>query len=43
MSQVLNFLHLSPRLEQALLLGDLHISERRVRALAARAVWEGAE
>ncbi len=27
--------------QQALLLGDLHLSERRVRALVARAEWEG--
>ena len=31
------------RLQEALLLGDLHLSERRMRALAAGAVWEGAE
>ncbi len=39
MSQVLNLLNLSPRVQHALLLGDLHLSERRIRALAARAEW----
>ena len=29
MSQILNLLNLSPQLQQALLLGDLHLSERR--------------
>ncbi len=34
-------LYFSPRFQQALLLGDLHLSERRIRALVARAEWEG--
>jgi hypothetical protein len=37
MSQILNLLNLSPRVQEALLLGELHLSERRVRTLAARA------
>ncbi len=37
MSQVLNLLNLSPRVQEALLVGDLHLSERRIRALAAKA------
>ncbi len=36
-----NLLTLSPQLQQALLLGDLHLSERRVRALVAGVEWEG--
>ena len=39
MSQILNLLNLAPRVQQSLLLGDLHLSERRIRALAAE--WEG--
>ncbi len=35
MSQVLNLLNLSPRVQEGLLLGDLHLSERRMRAVAA--------
>ncbi len=35
MSQVLNLLNLPPRLQEALLLGDLPLSERRIRRLAA--------
>ena len=31
----------SPKVQEALLLGDLHLSERRMRALAGRAEWEG--
>ena len=30
---------LSPRVQEGLLLGDLHLSERRIRALAATAEW----
>ena len=41
MNQILNLLNLPPRLQEGLLLGDLHLSERRVRALVARAEWEG--
>ncbi len=29
MSQILNLLNLSPRVQEGLLLGDLHLSERR--------------
>ncbi len=35
-TQITNLLNLSPQLQQALLLGDLHLSERRIRALGAR-------
>ncbi len=38
-TQVLNLLNLSAQVQQALLLGDLHLSERRIRALVARAEW----
>ncbi len=41
MSQILNLLNLPPRVQEGLLLGDLHLSERRVRALGARAEWDG--
>ena len=34
-----NLLTLSPQLQQALLLGDLHLSERRIRALVAGVEW----
>ena len=43
MSQVLNLLNLPPRVQEGLLLGDLHLSERRIRALVGRAAWEGQE
>ncbi len=33
MSQILNLLNLPPRVQQALLLGDLHLSERRRKNL----------
>ncbi len=41
MSQVQNLLNLPPRVQEGLLLGDLHLSERRIRELAARAEWGG--
>ncbi len=41
MSQILNLLNLSPRVQEGLLLGDLHLSERRIRSLVARGEWEG--
>ncbi len=41
MSQILNLLNLPPRVQEGLLLGDLHLSERRIRAVAAEAEWEG--
>ncbi len=40
MSQILNLLNLPPRVQEGLLLGDLHLSERRIRALVGRAEWE---
>ncbi len=40
MSQIINLLNLPPRVQEGLLLGDLHLSERRIRALAAGAEWE---
>ncbi len=36
MTQIMNPLNLAPRVQEGLLLGDLHLSERRMRALAAR-------
>ncbi len=39
MSQIMNLLNLPPGVQEGLLLGDLHLSERRVRAVAARAEW----
>ncbi len=41
MAQITNLLNLPPRVQEGLLLGDLHLSERRVRALMGRAEWEG--
>ena len=41
MSQLMNLLNLPPRVQERLLLGDLHLSERGMRALAGRAEWEG--
>ncbi len=41
MTQLVTFLNLAPRVQEALLLGDLHLSERRMRAVVARAEWEG--
>ncbi len=41
MSQILNLLNLPPRVQKGLLLGDLHLSERRIRELATTAEWEG--
>ncbi len=34
-TQILNLLNLPPRVQEGLLLGDLHLSERRIRALGA--------
>ena len=39
LTQITNLLNLPPRTQEALLLGDLHLSERRIRALAAE--WDG--
>ena len=39
MTQLTNLLTLSPQVQQALLFGDLHLSERRIRELATE--WEG--
>ncbi len=41
MTQILNLLNLPPRVQEGLLLGDLHLSERRIRARVARVEWEG--
>ena len=41
MSQILNLLNLPPKVQEGLLLGDLHLSERRIRALVERVEWEG--
>ncbi len=41
MTQILNLLNLPPKVQEGLLLGDLHLSERRIRALAAGAEWDG--
>ena len=40
MSQVLNVLNLSPRVQEGLLLGDLQLSERRIRALVGSGEWD---
>ena len=42
MSQIVNLLNLSPRVQEGLLLGVLHLSERRIRALVAGVEWEDA-
>ncbi len=39
MTLISNLLTLSPHVHQALLLGDLHLSERRIRAVG-RAEWK---
>ncbi len=39
-SQILNLLNLPPRVQEGLLLGDLHLSEQRIRRLAGRSEWE---
>ncbi len=39
MSPILYLLNLSPRVQEGLLLGDLHLSERRVTGLAAAMEW----
>ncbi len=36
MSQIQNLLNLPPRVQEGLLLGDLHLSERRIRAVVSR-------
>ncbi len=40
MTLISNLLTLSTHFQQALLLGDLHLSERRIRALVGKAEWE---
>lgn len=35
MSQILNLLNLPPSVQEGLVLGDLHLGERRVRAVVA--------
>ncbi len=39
LTQIMNLLSLSSRVQEGLLLGDLHLSERRIRAVV-RAEWE---
>ncbi len=39
MTQITNLLNLPPRVQEGLLLGDLHFSERRIRALVANPEW----
>ena len=39
-TQLTNLLNLSPRVQEALLVGDLQLSERRIRELVAGAEWE---
>ncbi len=39
MTQILNLLNLPPRVQEGLLLGDLHLSERRIRALVGSGEW----
>ncbi len=41
MSQVMNLLNLPPKVQEGLLLGDLHLSERRIREVGARVEWDG--
>ena len=41
MSQIMNLLNLPAPVQERLLLGDLHLSERRLRSLAGRVEWEG--
>ena len=40
MSQVMNLLSLSPTLQESLLLGSSHFSERRLRSVVAIPEWE---
>ena len=40
MSQVMNLLNLSPRVQEALLLGRIHVTERRLRALGSDLEWD---
>ncbi len=41
MSQITNLLNLPPKVQEGPLLGKIDLSERRIRALVARAEWEG--
>ena len=41
MSQVINLLNLSPRVQESFLLGRVHVSERGLRALVAIPKWDG--
>ncbi len=41
MSQITDLLNLPPKVQEGLLLGKIDLSERRIRALVARAEWEG--
>ncbi len=38
-SQILNLLNLPPHVQEGLLLGDLHLSQRGIRAVGARVEW----
>ena len=40
LSQLMNLLLLSPRIQGALLVGDLDLSERQLRPIAAEADWQ---
>lgn len=40
MSQVMNLLNLSPRIQEEMLLGKVDFSERRIRGLAAIPEWD---
>ena len=41
MSQIMNLLNLSPRMQESFLLGRVHVSERGLRALVAIPKWDG--
>jgi len=43
LSQILNLLNLSPRTQEAILTGRLHVSERDLRGVVREAAWEGQE
>ncbi len=40
MTQVINLLNLSPAIQEAVLLGDLKVSERQLRAPAREILWK---
>jgi len=41
MTQVVNLLHLSPEIQERILLETLAVSERRIRRVGAEAEWSG--